>query len=180
MDLFFEQRNRNTIRMHKHDYAGWGFYFITIKTQGNRPIFGVINSGRMLLNEYGQIAEEEWKNTSGIRPEVRIDEFIIMPDHLHGIVIIDPVNRVARNPDQPDQIIPQVTPTGGIIKPQADSLASILRGYKSAVSSRINKIRHSTQPPIWQRNYYERIIRNAVELDNVRQYIRNNPAKWHP
>ena len=173
MDLFFEERKRNTIRMHKHDYAGWGYYFVTIKTQGNRHLFGRIEKGRVVLNDLGQIVQSEWRRTADMRPDVRIDEFVIMPDHFHGILIMN----LAKNGNQTD-IKYRLSPTGGKIKNQSGSLAAVISGFKSAATSKINKLRGSSQPAIWHRNYYECIIPDARALMSIRRYIRDNPAQW--
>jgi putative transposase len=178
MDLFFEQRKRKTIRLEKHDYTGWGYYFVTIKTEGNRRIFGSITNGSVNLSRYGRIVTEEWKRSAFIRGEIRIDEFIVMPDHLHGIVIIDPEKTYEIHKLLSITSDSLITPTGGAYKNQKASLSSLISGFKSSVTSQINKIRNCNQPSIWQRNYHERIIRDADELNAVRKYIRNNPLKW--
>jgi REP element-mobilizing transposase RayT len=178
MDLFFEQRKRRSIRLQNHDYGDWGYYFVTIKTQGNRPLFGSIQNNHMVLNDYGRIVSEEWQRSAFIRGEIRIDEFIVMPDHLHGIVIIDPDKTYEIHKLLSATADSHVTPTGGRYKNQKASLSSLISEIKSSITSQINKIRKCNQPSIWQRNYHERIIRDADELNAVRKYIRNNPSKW--
>ncbi len=189
----FIEKNRRTVRLSTHDYSEGGTYFITLKTENNLHLFGFIQSGEMVLNQFGRIAASEWKKTAGIRPSVYIDEYIIMPDHLHGIITIDPSRRgdlrspIPRSPilQSPNQQSPiqsppnyNLTPTGGFIFPKTDSLSSILSGFKSAVTRQINQIRKTTEPQIWQRNYYDHIIRESTDLNRVRQYIQNNPSNW--
>ncbi|MCX6224192.1 MAG: transposase [Bacteroidia bacterium] len=190
----FVKKNRHTIRLSKYHYSDWGRYFITLKTEKNRHLFGFIQSGKMILNDFGRIVAQEWEKTAQIRPDVKIDEYIIMPDHIHGIIIIDPSRRGdPRSPMNNSNVSPmdqhtpgtpplpgyRITPTGGIIAPQSASLAAILSGFKSAVTRQINQARKTTVPQVWQRNYYERIIRYSGEFYNVRQYIRNNASNWN-
>jgi len=89
----FVEKNQHTIRLRKHHYADSGSYFVTLKTENNRYLFGNIRSGNMALNDFGLIFAAEWEKTAQIRPDVQIDEYIIMPDHVHGIIIIDPSRR---------------------------------------------------------------------------------------
>ena len=108
----------------------------------------------MQLNEFGQIAQEEWMKTALIRGEIELGEFVIMPNHFHGIIwIVDG-------------------------KPVVGSIPTIVRAFKSAVSRRINLARCTPGKPVWQRNYWEHIIRDEKDLLNTQTYILNNPAQW--
>ncbi len=120
----------------------------------------------MTLNEFGKVAEREWLRTTEIRPNVALDEFIIMPNHMHGIVVIveSNVGATGRSP----------LPKG----PTPKSIGAIVAGFKSAVTKRINDLRGAPYKPVWQRNYYEHVIRNEDELNEIREYIVNNPLKW--
>ena len=127
----------------------------------------------MRLNVYGEIVRDEWLRTSNVRTNVTLDEYVVMPNHFHGILIItnDPCRGLARQAPT----VPQFA------KPQPDSLGTIIGAFKSAVTRRINTHRTERNLPIvhvWQRNYYERIIRDEKELFNTRRYIIENPMNW--
>jgi REP-associated tyrosine transposase len=130
-------------------------------------MFGRIENGKMRLNRFWEIVQQEWGNSAQIRPEIIFDEFIIMPNHLHGIVIInqlsaDTVGAHGRAP----------------LHRKPRSLGSFITGFKSIVTKGINEIRLTPCSPVWQRNYYEHIIRNDYALAKIREYIHYNPLKW--
>ncbi len=131
---------------------------------------------KMILNEMGKIVDEEWRKTAVMRTEINLDVFVIMPNHLHGIIeIIDHIN--GRTGNRP--IAPTIPKTGLIDHgPPAGSLGAIMAGFKSAVTVRINKYRKTPGARVWQRNYWEHVVRNEYELNNIREYIRNNPSEW--
>lgn len=126
----------------------------------------------MRLSEYGQIVKEEWLRTLLLRPGVDLDEFVVMPNHLHGILVLpaENVRSVGAHSCAP---LPQQR-----LYRQPRSLGSLLAGFKSAATKRINDLRHMLGMPLWQRNYYEHIIRNEDELHHVREYIQTNPLRW--
>jgi putative transposase len=172
MALYKDEFRIETTRLKGYDYSSPGEYFVTICTQGLECVFGEITGDEIQFNEYGSIAKRNWEKLSQQYSHLQLDEFIIMPNHVHGIIILcennhrrDAINRVS---------------TGGITKTHnpmlaRDSLSNIIRQYKSRVSYEIHKI----QPDFaWQPRFYERIIRDEKELNNIRNYIVNNPAKW--
>ena len=120
----------------------------------------------MVLNDVGKILADEWIKTGDIRDEIELDAWVVMPNHFHGIVMI-------RRGDRP--VAPTPTPLPG---PRLKSIGSLMSGFKSTVTKCINKIRQTPGISDWQRNYYEHIIRNETELDNIRQYIIDNPLNW--
>jgi REP element-mobilizing transposase RayT len=121
----------------------------------------------MVLNEYGEIVREEWLKSSEIRSEIRLGEYVFMPNHFHAIVyIVD--NRDSRRDDRP------VAPTG----PTPQSIGALIAGFKSAVTKRINTIRNTPGIAVWQRNYYEHVIRNEVDYHQIAEYITDNPRRW--
>lgn len=167
-----DKHHRRSIRLPGYDYSQAGYYFVTICCHGRQCLFGDIIDGAMRLNEYGEIVIDEWLRSSQIRQEIQLDEFIVMPNHFHGIVVINPVGANGRSP------LPQSNkPIMPLMKPK--SLSSLMAGFKSSVTKQINLIRNTPGTKIWQRNYYEHIIRNEKALDNIRQYIINNPLSWH-
>lgn len=162
--------HRRSIRLKEYDYTQRGAYFVTIVTYQREHLFGEIVDGVMRLNEWGEIARREWFKTAELRPYVELyeDEFVVMPNHAHGVIWnVGALRRNAR--------------TGAADgKPHVDagSLGAIVRAYKSAVTYAINAARQTRGMVVWQRNYYEHIIRNDADLNRIRDYIINNPLKW--
>ena len=136
----------------------------------------------MQLNEFGQIAQEEWQKTALIRGEIELGEFVIMPNHFHGIIwIVDGRGTARRAPTTGGlgETSADFTPTHEQFgKPVVGSIPTIVRAFKSAVSRRINLARCTPGKPVWQRNYWEHIIRDEKDLTNAQAYILNNPAQW--
>jgi REP element-mobilizing transposase RayT len=163
-----EIHHRRSIRLKKYDYSTPGAYFVTVCTHSRRCLFGEIVDGEMLLNHRGRIVDEEWHRSKEIRDEIDMDLYTIMPNHIHGIIIIQDAGATGRSPLQ-------TTPPRG---PSKRSLGAFIAGFKSITTKRINEIRQSPGTPVWQHNYYEHVIRNEKELDRVRQYIVENPGKW--
>ncbi len=173
-----EKHHRRSIRLQGYDYSQAGAYFVTICTYQRECLFGDVVGGQMALNAHGRIACEEWGRSAQMRREIQLDEFVVMPNHVHGIVIIR---------DEPHPIVeaydvgatgrsPLRTARPG---PPKRSLGSFIAGFKSAATQRINHLRGTPGLPVWQRNYYEHIIRNEEELNRIREYIHNNPLRWH-
>lgn len=174
--------NRQSIRLKGYDYTQPGWYFITICVHKRQKVFGHIENGKMVLNQYGKIIEEEWNNTSKVRKNVTIDQFIAMPDHVHGILIIRQLIEERFDEGEsrwlPLGVSHRLTPMIDTkLKPTAriypNSVGSIMAQFKSITTKRIRKEGISNYQ--WQRNYYERIIRTERQLENIRRYIQNNP-----
>ena len=121
--------------------------------------------GEVELNELGRIAAEEWLKSARIRIEIELDAWVVMPNHVHGTVIITDDRCKGDRP---------VAPSG----PRPRSLGAMMAGFKSAATRRINTTRGTPGASVWQRNYYEHVIRNESALDRIRQYIADNPARW--
>lgn len=178
-----DKHHRHSIRLKHYDYSAEGFYFVTLCTHQREYLFGEIVDGEMRLNQLGQIAAEEWMRSPSIRQEIELDEWVVMPNHIHGIVIINssnkPISPVGANGHSLQRLIPEPTSQNSVMplmKPK--SLSSLIVGFKSVTAKRINVIRDSPGNPIWQRNYYEHIIRNDRSLATIRRYIQNNPKAW--
>ena len=163
-----KRRNRRSIRLKGYDYAGAGAYFVTICAQNRECLYGEIMNGKMVLKDAGEIVADEWIKTGDIRDKIILDEWVVMPNHFHGILVIDDRRGTARR-------APTVEQFG---KPVSGSIPTIIRAFKSAVTKRINEMRKTPGVKIWQRNYYEHVIRNDNELNRIREYITNNPAQW--
>jgi putative transposase len=170
-----ERHHRRSIRLLGWDYASAGAYFVTICTRERLCLFGEVVDGRMQMNEYGQIAWVCWEEIPLHFPQAELDAFVVMPNHVHGIIILaTPVGARHAVPLQ-NGISGKPERFG---KPVPGSIPTIIRSFKSAVTKRINALRDAPAAPVWQRNYYEHIIRNERELGHIREYILSNPANW--
>ncbi len=294
MPASMNRHHRRSIRLRNYDYTQCGAYFVTICTEERRCIFGQVVGGEMVVNEWGQIVAEEWEQTAIIRPNVELDAFVVMPNHVHAIIVIADDGRGGRGmdgrgmmhhaptdapteyitptgtptphdpqtapggtgvmddrgitpggtgrggrgmdgrgmmhhapteyiapTDTPTPYDPQTTPGGmGVMddrgitpggmgrggrgmmhhaptnppteyiaptnpptirefsKPIPNSLPTIIGAFKAAITRRINRLPNPPDYAIWQRNYYEHIIRNEISLNHIRAYIANNAAKW--
>jgi REP element-mobilizing transposase RayT len=162
-------KNRRSIRLKEYDYSQSGAYFVTICTHNKECLFGEIVDGKMILNDAGKIVQTVWYEISEHVDHVELDQFVIMPNHIHGIIVLHDGCRDTAC------CAPTVERFGKLI---TGSLPTIIRSFKSAITKRINELHETPGQKIWQRNYYERVIRNENELNQVRQYIVDNPAKW--
>ena len=175
-----KKHHRKSIRLQGYDYSQAGAYYVTSVTYHRDCLFGKIENEIMILNEFGKIADECWRAIPEHFPAVGLGAYVIMPNHVHGVIMINDDESasngvVAQHVGATQCVAPTPTitrPTG----PKHGSLGAIIGSYKSAVSHRINKEYNATG--IWQRNYYEHIIRNEREMDNIWRYIEANPAQW--
>ena len=158
------KHHRRSIRLKHYDYSQPGAYFITMCTFNKECILGNVINGGTLLNEFGRIVETEWLKSGQIRKNVELVEYIVMPNHFHGILVIDSRGVLPYAPTQ--------------FRLPSQTVGAIIRGFKSAVTKQVNQLRNTPGKPVWQRNYYEHIIRNEGELNNIREYILNNPLRW--
>jgi len=164
------KHHRRSIRLRGWDYRDSGAYFVTIAAHDRAHLFGEIVNGAMMVSDFGRIVAEEWERTAQLRPYVRLDAFVVMPNHVHGIVWILEDETPGRG-----EAAPRPHPPRGV---KSGSLGAIVGAFKSIVTRRINQIRGTPGVPVWQRNYYERIIRNERDLNATREYVQNNPANW--
>ncbi len=164
-----KKHHRRSIRLKGYDYTRPGAYFITICTQNRECLFGEVVKGRMVLNELGRIVEWTWHDLPNHLPHIRLDEFVIMPNHVHGIVWIVDDGAVAVGAGS------EPAPTASF---RRHGLPEIVRQFKTFSARRINAHRGTRGTRVWQRNYYEHIIRNRAALDRIRWYIRMNPRRW--
>ena len=162
-------RHRKSIRLKEFDYSNPGWYYITICTHKRKNLFCRINNGKIALNDFGKIVELEWLRTIELRNNIELDYYVIMPNHFHGILIINRRDTARCVPTDQNRKFGQMIP---------GSLPVIIRSFKSAVTKRINELRNNNNSPIWQRNYYEHIVRNEKDLFFIRKYIEQNPFKW--
>ena len=167
-----ERHHRRSIRLSEYDYAGPGAYFVTLVTHGHECLFGEVCDGQVLLSKWGGIVHEEWVMSEGIRREIVLDAFVVMPNHLHGIVVIKDEGMTGINVGATGR---SPLPANG---PGKRSLGTFIAGFKSAATKRINIDRHLPGVPVWQRNYFKHIIRDETSLGRIREYIVNNPKQW--
>ncbi len=162
MPFHQDVHHRRSIRLPRHDYTRGGVYFVTICTHGRQRFFGEIRQGRMCLSEAGLVVQNEWLRTPSIRKEIRLDAFVVMPDHLHGIVAFVDTEPAESHLPRP-----------------ARSLGSLVAGFKASTTKLLRPV--LALPPgesVWHRNYHERIIPNQQVMAVVRAYIEANPARW--
>lgn len=167
--------HRRSIRLMGYDYSQPGLYFITLCTHNRAYLFGEIKEGKMILNKYGVIAEKAWLKTESIRDNLKIDAFVIMPNHVHGIIQIVRTNSNSPQRNTPHQETPQPKT---LFKSPSKTIGAIIRGYKATVTKQIHNSSGQYGTPVWQRNYYEHIIRNDNDYQHIYDYIIDNPAKW--
>lgn len=162
------------------DYASSGCYFVTIVTRARTAWFGKIADARVRLSEIGEIARYEWLRIPAIRSNVTLDEWVIMPDHLHGIIIIHNVETPPAIPPvetPPHGTYPGIQSKGGVSTPwKPGTLGVIINHFKSRCTKSIRAAGYNDFA--WQSRFYERILRDEKALQNVRAYIRANPSMW--
>jgi REP element-mobilizing transposase RayT len=169
--------HRRSIRLRGYDYTQAGAYFITICTHQRQRLFGEIVDGQMHLNLCGQVVISRWQNIPRHFACIKLDEFVLMPDHLHGIIAIgeEGIAFPERESICSQVIKGNAMPLRGT---ETNSLGAIVQNFKSVTTRKINQINRSSTPPLWQRNYHERIIRDEIALQNIRHYIAANPLQW--
>jgi len=192
------RNRRNSIRLKGYDYSRPGAYFITICTFKRFHLFGKIVRGKMISNLFGKIVIHKWKNIPKHFDNAQLFEFQIMPDHFHGIILLMDKNNndivvgvkhckqdccyisdyLASNasPLQQFHMQNQHQPRFNGTKP--GSIPAIIQNFSSITTRKINQIRHTPGIKIWQRGYYEHIIRNQTEYDAIKKYIIDNPINW--
>ncbi len=159
----------DTLRLKYWDYSSEGAYFITICTKNREHFFGEIIHGKMILNQLGFLVQHEWEKSIEMRPDMNLTlgEFIVMPDHFHAVIMIGKNQYNTSN---------EKTESKNKFGPQSKNLASIIRGFKSAITtySKINGYPNFA----WQPRFYEYIIRNQQSFDRIQKYIIDNPKNW--
>jgi putative transposase len=162
-----DKHHRRSTRLRHWDYAQPGFYFLTFCAQDRQCLFGQIIDCKMQLNQFGQIVAEEWHRSQMIRQELKLDAWVIMPNHFHALV------QIIHGP------IPPPLPASPHFSMRPKSISSLVAGFKSITTTKINQLRRSPGHKVWQRNYYDSIVYTDRGLAKVRRYIANNPYQWH-
>lgn len=199
------QHHRRSIRLKDYDYTQAGAYFITLCVENRTCVLGDVVDGEMQLSPSGAIVAEAWEWLAQQYPYVAIDEYVVMPNHFHGIIVIDAptVGAVREPPNEPPTIPsppptmdtvreppnepPKPPPTMGAVReppiepskpPPRKPLGRLIGAFKTVSTKRINELNATPGIAFWQRNYYEHIIRHENALDRIRRYIMHNPMKW--
>lgn len=159
------RHHRHSLRLQGYDYAQAGAYFVTICTEGRRALFGEIGDGAMRLNDLGKTVAECWESLPRRYAHVELDEYVVLPNHLHGIIVLG----------RGDEGGSRTAPTGGA---KRKPLGRLIGAFKTESAHRINDLRSTPGAPLWQRNYFEHVIRDDVSLSRIRQYIVGNPTRW--
>jgi putative transposase len=155
---------RKSPRLQGYDYAGEGAYFVTICTQNRVHLFGDVVDDEMVLNTLGCIVETCWDDLPNHYNNIQLDAFVVMPNHIHGIIFISDGD------------------VGAGFKPaptKRHGLTEIVRGLKTFSARKINQLRDTPGISVWQRSFHDHIIRDPHGLDKIRAYIATNPARWH-
>jgi putative transposase len=165
-------RQRKSPRLAGYDYAENGAYFVTICTHNREMLFGEVVDGEMRLNDVGKVADWGWTQITTHFSQVEINCYVVMPNHVHGIIIIVNGNTVGTTHASS---LPHTSRPNG---PKRGSLSAIVGSYKSAVTKQINQIFNLDSGHIWQERYHDHIIRNDDTLNKIRGYVQTNPARW--
>ncbi len=166
-------RERKKIRLRDYDYSKNGYYFITICTKNREEWFGAIESGTMRLSKFGEVARNFWVEIPEHFKEVSAGEFLVMPNHLHGVLIIERnmVGNAYLRAHERNAFLHSLQDRTKML------LSKTIQQYKASVTHKINNLQNDI-PFQWQRSFYDHVIRNESELSRIREYIQNNPLKW--
>ncbi|MDO8281622.1 MAG: transposase [Thermodesulfovibrionia bacterium] len=165
--------HRRSIRLKEYDYSQAGAYFVTICTASRECLFGIIEDAQMKMNDAGKMVQNVWHELPGRFSEIHLDEFIIMPNHIHGIILLVGAPLVGARFSKEDRAGTRPAPTLGDIIGAFKSITT--HSYTEGVKQQQWQ-RYSDK--LWQRNYYEHIIRSEPELNKIREYIVNNSLRW--
>lgn len=164
---------RKSLRLTGYDYSQTGAYFVTICAQARKNLFGSIVNDEMHLNEPGRIVDSCWRDLSSHYPTIDLDYFTVMPNHIHGIIFL--VVAGSPRPGKP------LGPSGGETPPlqKNPNLSTIIGYFKYQSAKQINRARQTPGDKVWQRSFYDHVIRDDDSLNRVRSYIETNPLRWH-
>jgi putative transposase len=180
-----DKQGRRSIRLREYDYAQAGAYFSTIVTKDRACLFGEIVDGEMRPNQFGCIVQAAWGELPDHYQGVQCDAFMVMPNHVHGIIVLTGDGGAGEydvgaglKPARTESS-PTTAPWAGFNPaPTRRGLPEIIRGFKTFSARRINELRETPGVPVWQRNYYEHVVRGENELSRILEYIANNPLQW--
>jgi len=169
------------LRLKKYNYSQPGWYFVTICTQNRKNMFGEIKNGQMVLNNIGLLVKKYWNKLID-KFNIELDKYIIMPNHIHGIIVINNNNNGRTHGSAPTTGTTSSVGVDPCVDPHP-SLGKIIQWFKTMTTNQyIKNVKNNNWKPfnkrLWQRNYYEHIIRNKTELNKIREYVRLNAETW--
>lgn len=177
--------HRRSIRLEGYDYRQDGAYFVTVCVAGMVCVLGEAVGDSVRLNAWGQVVEECWQWLAQQYPYVELDEWVVMPNHFHGILVIVGGNdfgrggsRAAPTDNTVTNNAPEVVPLTSIVPIKRKPLGQLIGAFKTVSTKRINEMRGTPGQALWQRNYWEHIIRSEIAMNHIRGYIQTNPARW--
>ena len=166
----FGYQRRNSLRRPRYNYSQPGAYFVTFCSNKGRPLFGQIENQTMCLNPLGEIADQGWHEFAERHPEIEIDTFVVMPNHIHVLLWLRYVA----------ETVEQTTPEKErrFSDAIAGSVSTLVGAYKSSVTHKAKRAELIPDGSLWQRSFHDHVVRNKSDLDRIRSYIHNNPARW--
>jgi len=177
MTLYKNKYRVESARLKGWNYSSPGYYFFTVCTKNRACLFGEIVNGKMVPNEYGKILEHCWNDLPNHYPNLKLDQFVVMPDHIHGIIIIvNNNNTIVETGLKPVSTGTPGTPKTPNITNKTHGLFEFIRAFKTFSARRINEHRQTPGIPVWQPRFHDHIIRDENELNLIRKYIIDNPA----
>ncbi|NIN69935.1 MAG: transposase [Anaerolineae bacterium] len=162
MECGVERHRRRIVRLKGYDYSRPGAYYVTVCTHLRSCLLGEVAEDEMRLNDYGHIVRTCWSDLPSHHAHLRLDAFVIMPNHIHGVFVL----------------VEDQGSNGTTVGAKRHGLPEIVRAFKTFSSRRINERRGTPGTRVWQRSYYERVVRSEHELNRIRQYIVDNPSRW--
>ena len=164
-------RERKQVRLRDYDYSQAGGYFITICTYNREYLFGHVINYHMALNETGRIVRQWWLKLEDRFTNVKLENYVVMPNHIHGIIMV---------PEKENEVgaIHELPLRSGMIPRRQMLIPKVVGYFKMNSAKYVNRLRGVIGISLWQRNYYEHIVRNESELSRIREYIQNNSLKW--
>ena len=189
-----QKHHRCSIRLKGYDYTQPGAYFVTLVAWGRACLFGEIDGETMRLNPVGEVVQHAWLRLPSFFP-IRLDAYVVMPNHFHGIICMGEASAERALPGMKNSpgrcfapttegALPgmKIVPADASPQPpkgtEPGSLGAIIQNFKSTSTRSVNQINASPGIPLWQRNYFERVIRDEAELGRIIAYIQANPAHW--
>ena len=171
MEKFKNKKNRKSQRLANYDYSQNGLYFITICTKDRQELFGEIKDRIMILNESGEIVKKNLIDIPNYQDGIFLDAFVVMPNHIHAIIEIN------------HSVVASAVVVGAVHEPPLQArrqmlIPKIIGKFKMLSAKEINILLNNSGNPMWQRNYYDHIIRNDESLNKIREYIIKNPQMW--
>jgi putative transposase len=161
--------HRQGLRLKRYDYSQAGAYFVTICAHGKACLFGDVIGSEVKVNELGRKVQAVWDDLPVHYPHVATDAFVVMPNHVHGVVVLRDVGAGFK---------PARTAEPARTALRRHGLSEIVRAFKTFSARRINEFRETSGAPVWQRNYYEHIIRDDADYNRIAEYVANNPKRW--